>query len=134
MKDDEADVLRPDECKSYERGGGTRTTPLVSRALGAEHFITGITEIAAGAAVPLHSHNCEESVVLLEGEGIVETAAGEHRLRPFDSTFIRAGLVHRFRNPGTSAMRILWIYGSSNATRTLQDSGETRRITAEHGG
>jgi len=30
-------------------------------------------------------------------------------------------------------MKILWIYGSQNATRTLVDSGETRPIAAEHG-
>jgi hypothetical protein len=29
-------------------------------------------------------------------------------------------------------MKILWIYGSPDATRTLVDSGDTRPIAAEH--
>ena len=50
-------VLRPTELKSYDRGGGARTTPLVSPSLGATGFINGITEFAPGVAIPFHSHN-----------------------------------------------------------------------------
>ncbi len=126
-------VLRPAQRPTYERGGGARTTPLVSASLGAGSFITGITELDAGAAIPFHSHNCEESVVLLEGEAVLEVGGVEHRLVPFDATLIRGGLIHRFRNPGPKPMKILWIYGSAQATRTLQETGETRPVSAEHG-
>jgi quercetin dioxygenase-like cupin family protein len=103
--------------------------------VGAQRFITGITELAPGAAVPFHSHDCEESVMLLEGEAVFETGGREHRLQPLDSAFIPANVVHRFRNPSaTLTMKILWIYGSPDATRTLAATGETRRISAEHGG
>ena len=63
----QARVMRPADLKSHDRGGGARTTPLVSPAIGAAGFINGITEFAPGAAIAFHSHNCEESVVLLEG-------------------------------------------------------------------
>lgn len=39
-------VLRPDQIKSHDRGGGARTTPLVGPAVGASAFINGITEFA----------------------------------------------------------------------------------------
>ncbi|KAF1018141.1 MAG: hypothetical protein GAK30_03799 [Paracidovorax wautersii] len=40
---------------------------------------------------------------------------------------------HRFRNASeTESMKILWIYGSADATRTLVETGETRPIAAEH--
>jgi quercetin dioxygenase-like cupin family protein len=126
-------LLRPADMKSYQRGGGVVTTPLVSPSLGARSFITGITEIPPGAAVPFHRHNCEESVVLLEGEAAIDVDGREHRLHPLDSTLIPANVAHRFRNlSATQSMKILWIYGSPDATRTLEATGETLPISAEH--
>ena len=119
--------------KTYERGGGVVTTPLVSPSLGARSFITGITELAPGAAVPFHSHNCEESVVLLDGEAAIDVDGQEHRLHPLDSTLIPPNVAHRFRNLSTTrSVKILWIYGSPAATRTLQATGETHPVSAEH--
>ncbi len=126
-------VLRPDQIKSHDRGGGARTTPLVLPSVGASTFINGITEFAPGTAIPFHSHNCEESVMLLSGHAYLDIAGEVHELKPLDTTFIPPGLPHRFRNMSdTEPMKILWIYASVNATRTLADSGETRPVAAEH--
>jgi quercetin dioxygenase-like cupin family protein len=126
-------VLRPDEIKSHDRGGGARTTPLVLPSLGATGFINGITEFAAGTAIPFHSHNCEESVMLLSGHAFLDIEDKTYELKPLDTTFLPANVSHRFRNKSdTEPMKILWIYASVNATRTLTDSGETRPVAAEH--
>jgi quercetin dioxygenase-like cupin family protein len=128
-----AAILRPNEMPRSDRGGGAFTTPLVSRRVGATSFINGITDFGPGKAVDFHSHNCEESVVLLEGEAILEIDGHEHRLRPFDTTWIPPNLVHRFRNGSTEVpMKIFWIYASPDATRTLATTGETRLVTSEH--
>lgn len=128
-----ATVLRPDQIKSHDRGGGARTTPLVLPSVGATTFINGITEFSPGTAIPFHSHNCEESVVLLEGHAYLDIGGEVHELKPLDTTFIPPNVPHRFRNMSTTeGMKILWIYASVNATRTLTESGETRPITAEH--
>lgn len=126
-------VLRPEQLTTHERGGGARTTPLVLPSLGATTFINGITEFAAGAAIPFHSHNCAESVVMLEGHAYLDIAGEVHELKPLDTTFIAPNVPHRFRNrSATEGMKILWIYASPNATRTLVDTGETRPVAAEH--
>ena len=126
-------VLRPARIPSHDRGGGARTTPLVLPSLGATTFINGITEFGPGAAIPFHSHNCEESVVLLEGHAFLDIAGEVHELKPLDTTFIPPNVPHRFRNrSATEGMKILWIYASVHATRTLVETGETRPITAEH--
>jgi mannose-6-phosphate isomerase-like protein (cupin superfamily) len=102
---------------------------------GATSFINGITEFAPGAKIAFHSHNCEESVMLLEGHAILDIDGEEHELKPLDTTWIPPNLPHRFRNLSeTQPMKILWIYASVNATRTLTESGETRPIAAEHRG
>jgi quercetin dioxygenase-like cupin family protein len=127
-------VLRPSELKSHDRGGGARTTPLVSAGIGATAFVNGMTEFGPGVAIPFHSHNCEESVVLLEGEAILDIDGRELRLQPLDTTWIPPDVPHRIRNlSSTRSMRILWTYASVHATRTLVETGETRPIAAEHG-
>lgn len=127
-------VLRPSEIKAHDRGGGARTTPLVGPAIGAQGFLNGITEFGPGAAIPFHSHNCEESVVLLEGEAVLDIGGQEYPVKPFETTWIPPNVPHRFRNvSATQGMKILWIYASPQATRTLTETGETRPIAAEHG-
>lgn len=128
-----AALLKPESLKRYDRGGGASTIPLVAKKLGASAFITGYTEFGGGAKIPFHYHNCEESVVLLEGEALFDIDGEEYHLKPHDATFIPAGVPHRFRNMSDEKpMKILWIYGSVGATRTLVETGETRAITAEH--
>jgi quercetin dioxygenase-like cupin family protein len=126
-------VLRPDALKSYDRGGGASTIPLVSAGIGATGFINGITVFAPGAKIAFHSHNCEESVMLLEGEAILDINGEEHGLKAHDTTWIPPNVPHRFRNVSPDRpMKIFWTYASMTATRTLQDTGETRPVSAEH--
>lgn len=125
-------ILRPHELPRVDRGGGARTTPLVSRRLGASQLLNGITEFAPGAAIAFHWHDCEESVMVIEGEAVFEMDGREIPLARLDTTWIPPGIPHRFRNPSaTEALKILWIYASADATRTLAETGETRPIAAE---
>ena len=126
-------VLRLSEIPARQRGGGAKTIPLVTRKTGSTSFINGITVFDPGAAIPLHKHNCEESVLLLEGEAVAEIDGVEYPIRPGDVTFIPANIPHRFRNVSDSGvMKILWIYASLDATRTLIETGDTRSIDDEH--
>jgi quercetin dioxygenase-like cupin family protein len=129
-----ARIIRPSRLTARDRGGGVRTIPLVTRAHGATAFINGITIFDPGAAVSLHRHNCEESVVILEGHAIVEIDGQEFEVGPQETTFLPANIAHRFRNASTTqSMRILWTYASIDANRTIVATGDTRRIDAEHG-
>ncbi|MEV6638645.1 cupin domain-containing protein [Amycolatopsis sp. NPDC051371] len=128
-----AAVLRSAELTAFSRGGGASTIPLVTKARGAEVFLNGMTQFEAGAGIPLHTHNCPESVVILQGSAIVEIDGEEHRLSTWDTTYVDAGVPHRFRNAsGTEPMRILWTYASVDATRTIVATGATARVDAEH--
>ena len=127
-------VLDPDTLPSHDRGGGARTTPLVSPAVGTTSFITGYTSFGGGVEIPFHRHNCQESVVLMEGRAVLDIDGLTYELKAHDVTFIPPNVSHRFRNLSkTEPMKILWIYAAPYATRTLTDSGETRRVAAEHG-
>ncbi len=126
-------LLKPDALPRYERGGGARTTPLVTPAVGARSFITGYTSFSGGAEIPFHSHNCEESVVLMEGRAVLDIDGREYNLKPHEATYIPPGISHRFRNLSkTEPMKILWIYANASATRTITATGATHPVLAEH--
>jgi quercetin dioxygenase-like cupin family protein len=126
-------VLYPDRMKAYERGGGARTVPLVGPKIGAKSFLNGMTIFGPGAAIPLHTHNCEESVLLLEGRAIAEIDGERHDIKAGDISWIPQGVPHRFLNASqTEGMKILWIYARTDATRTLVATGETRPVLLEH--
>jgi len=126
-------LLHPADIQKHDRGGGASTTPLVTAGMGSSAFITGYTEFAGGAKIPFHFHNCEESVLLVEGHAIFDIDGEAFAIQPLDVTFIPAGVPHRFRNASeTEPMKIMWIYGSPEANRTLVETGETRPIAAEH--
>ena len=130
-----AAVLRPDRLPVTERGGGARTVQLVTAALGSKELLNGITSFQPGSAIPLHSHNCEESVIVLEGSAVFEIDGVEHELGRYDTTWIPPEVPHRFRNASaTEPLRIFWTYASVTATRTLIATGETRSIASEHAG
>ena len=120
-------------CAGAVRGTPARTIPMVNRKCGSTQMMNGITMFDGGAAIPLHTHNCEESVMLIEGHAVAEIDGVEYELAPFETTWIPANVPHRFRNASASApMRIFWTYASIDATRTLVSTGETRRVDAEH--
>jgi len=126
-------ILRPSELRTNDRGGGARTTPLVTRRCGSTSMINGITAFDPGAAIGLHMHNCEESVMVIEGEAIAEVDGVRHHLNTNDTTWIPANVPHRFINATERPMRIFWTYATVDATRTMIATGETRSIDAEHG-
>ena len=128
-----ATMLRAGDLPSVDRVGGASTTRLVSRACGAKTILNGFTSIPPGVMIPMHYHNCEESVLVVDGEAVAEIDGEETQLRVGDVTWIPAELPHRFRNPSPdTTLRIFWTYATADATRTLLESGETHTIDAEH--
>jgi quercetin dioxygenase-like cupin family protein len=119
-------VVKVDEVPRLDRGGGISTIPLITHWSDASASITtGISSYPRGTGAPLHVHNCDEQVTLLEGVGEVEIDGVVTPLVPYDSTYIQAGIRHAFRNTGDEPMKILWIYPTQEVTRTLMETGET---------
>jgi quercetin dioxygenase-like cupin family protein len=120
-----ADLIRFDEAERVARGDGIESVRLTPVPLQGQGFVVGVTSFPPGTSIPLHSHNTIEQVTVIEGEGVAELNGERLPARPYDTTQIAPGEWHRFINTGTTPMRILWVYGSTQVTRTLFDSGVT---------
>jgi HTH-type transcriptional repressor of puuD len=119
-------VLRPREIELFDRGTGVKTIPLVGKwnAQG-NKITTGITIFAPGTALPLHTHNVEESVMVLEGQATAVIGDDHFELVADDVTWVPTGVEHCFINRGQGQMRIYWVYGGRDVTRTIVATGET---------
>jgi quercetin dioxygenase-like cupin family protein len=120
-----ARLIRFDEADPVARGDGIESVRLTPEALEGQGFTMGITSFPPGTSIRLHSHNTIEQVTVLEGAGVAELNGEEMPARPYDTTQIAPGEWHRFINTGSTTMRILWVYGSTDVTRTFADTGET---------
>lgn len=121
------------ERPRHARPGGASTVQMITPDTGAKDILNGFTDIPPGAGIPLHFHNCEESVLVVSGEALVEIAGEVRPAKATDVVWVPAGIHHRFSNPSTDTpLRIFWTYASAEATRTLVASGEERRVAVEH--
>jgi HTH-type transcriptional regulator, repressor for puuD len=119
-------VLRAGELPRLERGPGVVTLPYVGRwNADGNQVTTGITELEPGTAIPLHTHNVEETVLVLDGLATAVVGEDSFDLEAGDGTWVPAGVPHRFANRGQGRLRIHWVYGGREVSRTIVATGET---------
>jgi quercetin dioxygenase-like cupin family protein len=120
-----AQLIRFEDADRIERDGGIESVRLTPGPLDGQDFTMGVTSFPPGSSIRLHSHNTVEQVTVIEGSGLAELNGERIPARPYDTTQIAPGELHRFINTGSGVMRILWVYGSTAVTRTFADTGET---------
>jgi quercetin dioxygenase-like cupin family protein len=119
-------ILRPHEIPVIDRGAGVKTTPLVGKWNAPGHDLTtGMTRFDPGTAIPLHTHNVEETVMLLEGRALVVIGDTTYELEAGEVTWVPADVPHFFQNRGDGPMRIYWVYKGQAVTRTITATGQT---------
>lgn len=120
-----ARLIKFEEADPVARGEGIESIRLTPEPLEGQGFTMGVTTFPPGTSIRLHSHNTVEQVTVIEGEGVAVLNGEEVSARPYDTTQISPGELHRFINTGETRMRILWVYGDTHVTRTFADTGET---------
>ena len=112
-------VIRYDSVNEAQSGPGVTSSRIVTAERGATQLSSGITTFAPGASNTTHYHNAEESVIVIEGEGVLVLQGQEHYLKRYDAAFVTPGTHHRFINTGDVDFKISWAYATVNVSRTL---------------
>ena len=119
-------VIRAADIQPVPRGDGVVSYPLVGRwNADGDGVTSGITEFQPGVGIPLHTHNVDEVVLVLDGAAAFQLGDEEFELPAGDATWVAAGVPHRFRNSGPGVLRFHWVYSARDVTRTLCATGET---------
>lgn len=96
------------EAKNAEGGSKKLTVRwLITKETGAQNFAMRLFEMAAGGNSPLHTHNWEHEVFILEGEGVVVGEQDEKTFKAGDAIFIPANEKHQLRNSGEKTVKFL---------------------------
>lgn len=87
------------------RSQGFGRWAVVGEAAGAAHTGFGICALEAGGRLDAHVHSFEESLFVLEGRLVLDTAEGSVALGPGDYGLVPVGVAHAARNPGPGPAR-----------------------------
>src|SRR4029453_4132880 len=98
-----ADLVVPDVYAGDHQGFGRWA--IVGEAAGAAHTGFGICALAPGGHLDAHVHSFEESLFVLEGSLVLDSAEGSVLLGPGDYGLVPVGLAHAVRNPGPEPAR-----------------------------
>lgn len=119
-------VLRPSEIATFSRGSGVSTIPFVGHWNSELSTVTtGMTSFPVGTSIPLHTHNVEETVLVLQGEATAELGDQTVDLTAGEATWVAPGVPHRFINRGTGELAIYWTYAGRFVTRSTVATGRT---------
>ena len=80
---------------------------LISKKDGAQRFAMRLFEIKPAGHSPLHQHDWEHEVFILEGNGFVKDKTHEEPLQPGDVVFIKPMEWHQIINRGSSTLKFL---------------------------
>lgn len=80
---------------------------LISKKDGAEHFAMRLFEIQPDGYTPLHQHDWEHEVFILEGGGVTRDKTSEEPFKEGDVFFVPAMEWHQFINTGKDTLKFL---------------------------
>jgi len=76
-----------------------------------EALTLGVAEVPAGEEAPrTHRHAAAEAYYILEGAGVVEIEGREHPVEKGSAVFLPGNALHRLRNTGSAALRLVYVF------------------------
>lgn len=103
--------------------GNRRFRVLFGPGRGCDAATQFVGEIPPGRA-PDHSHPYDETVLVLDGQGVLHAGADSRPLAPGDCVHLPPGRQHCLENTGRGLLRVLGVFhpGGSPAVKTAQES------------
>jgi quercetin dioxygenase-like cupin family protein len=104
----------PQDKVEVEGAKGVSIRWLLSKKMGTPNFAMREFTVEPGGRTPLHTHEWEHEVYILEGEGVAVSTEGEKHLTAGSVVFVPVGELHQFRNTGGSEFKFLCLVPNSS--------------------
>ncbi len=119
-------ILNYNSVEAKDAGAGTSKVKvrwLIDEETGANNFFMRLFEIESGGYTPLHIHDWEHEIFILEGEGAVVCEDEEKLFRPGDAIFLSPNEKHQFRNTGNKLVKLLCLIPNKKDSETITSCG-----------
>ncbi len=95
-----------------EGARGVQIRWIITEEMGAKNFAMRHFEIAPDGFTPLHSHDWEHEVFILNGSGIIVGDVTERSFSEGDVIFVPENETHQFKNSGDKPLSLLCLIPS----------------------
>ena len=108
MRFSKVNVEAKEDAAVQEEGAvGVKIKWLIDKSVRAPTFAMRHFTVQPGGHTPLHKHDWEHEVYVLEGEGFVRHEDKEYPIRPGDAIFVPPNQIHQFRSTELSHLSFL---------------------------
>lgn len=98
------------EGTEYPAGRRTRVLVGAGSPLEAENYVVGTSTVYPGGGVPCHSHEAEETYLILSGTGVITLDGKEIPVKENDVIYVPSMQSHELKNTGDEDMRTIFVY------------------------
>ncbi len=95
-----------------ENARGVSIRWVITEDMGAKNFVMRHFEISPDGYTPLHSHDWEHEVFILDGNGIIVGDVTEKSFGRGDVIFVPGNELHQFKNSGDKPLSLLCLIPS----------------------
>jgi len=95
------------EAVDFEETKGVKVRWLISDKDKAPNFAMRLFEVGPGGYSPLHTHNWEHEVFILEGEGVANDGEKEFTIKSGTVVYVAPEEKHQFKNTGSETLKFL---------------------------
>jgi len=118
-------LVRASELPVDRSDPGVDALRLVTRKNGAETMTAGVATFAPGAVIIWHTHPCEETVIIIDGQATAHVGGEKFVLNKYDTTIMPPRVPHCYSNDSDRPMTIAYFYPVGDAARDPVENEES---------
>lgn len=105
-------IIKHDQVTEHKLPGLTHRT--VAGPLQGLHTLeVWVQTVDPGEATPVHRHECEEAIVILEGHGVFELEGSKQEFGPGETLVVPRDAVHQVTCTGREPLRLVAALGAA---------------------
>ena len=117
-------IVKNDQIEEHKLPGLLHRT-VAGPLQGFQTLEVWVQTVDPGAATPVHRHDCEEAIVILEGHGVMEIEGLKQEFEPGNTLVVPRNAVHQVTCSGSEPLRLVAALG---AAPVLVHTAENERI------